>query len=167
MDEERCPGCRGLIIDGVCPYCTSPIPGLQPLEPEAPEAAAAERGSPRVRGAMNLLVFALGAYWVAAAGRQFQLALDNRPGGGPLLLFGVALLSLIIGSYTGHVAWMMFRRSYRAQGQLMLVAVAGIAWGIFVLLLLEDWCQLPVVLLHAIAGVFAAAGSRYFELDRS
>lgn len=167
MDEELCPGCRGLIIDGVCPYCTSPIPGLQPLEPEAPKAAAAGPGSPRVRGAMNLLVLSLGAYWVASAGRQFQLALDNRPGGGPLLLFGVALLSLIIGSYTGYAAWMMFRRSYRAQGQLVLAGVVGVAWGVFVLLLLEDWYQLLAVLLHAIVGVFAAAGSRYFELDRS
>lgn len=162
MDEERCPGCKGLIIDGVCPFCTSPIPGLQPLEPNPPTAPVAPPSSARIRVAANLLVLALGVYWIAAAGRQFHVALDNRPGGAPFLLFAVAILSLVVGAYTGYVAWMMFRRSYGAQGQLALVAVAGIGWGVFVLLLLEDWYQLLVILLHAVVGAFALAGSRYF-----
>ncbi len=78
-----------------------------------------------IRVVANVLVLALVVYWVAAAGRQFQIALDNRPGGGPLLLFAVAILSLVVGVYTGCIARMMFRRSYRTQGRLVLVAVAA------------------------------------------
>jgi hypothetical protein len=71
MDEERCPGCGGQIIDGVCPLCTLPIPGLHPLEPDPPKAPVAPPGSPRVHIAVNVLVLALGLYWIVTAGLQF------------------------------------------------------------------------------------------------
>jgi hypothetical protein len=167
LEEERCPGCKGLIIDGVCPFCTSPIPGLRPVEPDPPRAPTVAPGSPAVSVAANVLVLVLGVAWLVISVLQFGVSLGNRPGAAPFLLFVAAVLSLIVGVYTVYVAWAMLRRTYRIQGQLMLVAAVGVLWGTIDALLFEDWFLLVFVPVHLMVGVFAFAGSRYLGGERS
>ncbi len=88
MDEERCPGCRGLIIDGVCPFCTSPIPGLQTLEPDPPKAPTAKPFSKGVCRAVDILVMVLGLLWVGLVVLFYRASRAYGSGGGPVSLRG-------------------------------------------------------------------------------
>jgi hypothetical protein len=168
--DEYCPSCGGPIIEGgPCPHCTSPLPGYHgPLEPEAPGRVipSAPTGSVRARVAVMVLPVGLGLYWIVTAVRQYAGARNNGPGGDSLLLFVVAVLSLIVGLYTLYVAWAVFRRSYRVQGQLVLVSLLGTCWGVFVPLLLGGPYQYLVVPFHVALGVLAITQPRYFEPGR-
>ena len=170
MDGERCPSCHGPIFnDGPCLHCTSPLPGYHgPLQGalEMPSAPAVPPAFARVRMGVYVLVLGLGAYWIIAAALQLRGALSNGPGGGSFLLLIVAVLSLVVSAYTVYVAWMMSRRSYRIQGQLVLASAIGIGWGIFIPLLLGNWYQALVLPFHAAVAVLALAGSRFFETGR-
>ena len=167
MTVERCPSCGGLIIDGQpCPHCTSPIPGCHGPVVEAPPRRALEvvPAPARSRVTVNLLVLGTGLYWIVTSFRQLFGALNNGPGSASLLLYVVAVLSLIVGVYAMYVAWMMYRRAYRIQGQLVLASVVGACWGVFVPLLLGNSYQLLVVPFHVLLGAAALAAPRYLGL---
>jgi len=164
LDEERCPGCRGLIVDGVCPYCTSPIAGLQPVEPD-PLAAPAAMASrpPAAYWAVCVLVLLIGLAWIGLAIFFYRVSRDSGPGGGSLVLYSFALVHLAVGLFSAYAAVTMMRRSYNVQGQLVLASVLGIGWGTFITLLFEQWWLSAATPFYLVVAVFALAGSRYFQ----
>jgi hypothetical protein len=136
-----------------------------PPEPEPPKVPAGPPGSPRLRIAAGLLESALGVFWIAMAGLLFNVSVDNRPGGAPFVVFAVGVPCLVVGLYTGYAGWATFRRAYNVQGQLVFASILGVGWGIFLFLLIGLWYLLLPIPFHALVGVFALGGSRYFEPD--
>jgi hypothetical protein len=168
---DRCPNC-GLPIaaDGPCPRCGMAVSVYRgPVEtpPAASKPPAATPAPSGVRIALNVLILLLGVYWLVTGVRQCVAAVANSPGQELLLLFAVAVLSLIVGVYTVYVSWSMYRYVYRVRGQLVLSSALCTFWGLFVPVLLGGWYQVMVVPLHVLLGVLALTTPRYFDAETS
>jgi hypothetical protein len=167
---DRCPNCGMPITgDGPCPRCglaVSVYRSAQQTPLAAPKLAVPASPTSGTRVALNVLALLLGVYWLYAGVRRGVSAVANAPGQELLLLFVVAVLSLIVGAYGVYVSWCMYRRVYRVQGQLVLSSVLCTFWGLFVPALLGGWLQVLVVPLHVLLGVLAVTASRYFDSDR-
>lgn len=167
VEEERCPGCRGLIIDGVCPFCTLPIPGMEASahEEEMPQLPTPPPVPPPPLGlriGANALAVLPALYWLGIGSWILWFSVDNRPGPGGFIGMGFAIICLVVGLYACRAAWSMLRLSYSAQGQVVFASVLGIAWAVFLSLAFEYWLFSLVIAVHLIVGILALKGTRFF-----
>ena len=165
MEPKRCPKC-GLPSygDSHCSNCMAPLTGLEEPFVDKRAASPITPGSRFVSTMAGILVLGLGVYWLWIFGQELANALDSRPEViGGARVYAVAILSAIMGLYTLFVSLLLFRRSYRARGELILVSVAGIILGVLVPVLLGSWYQIAVVGAHAVMVLFALFGARFFD----
>ena len=165
MEPKLCPKC-GLPSygDSHCSNCMAPLTGAEKPFVDHRARSPITPGSRFVSTMAGILVLGLGAYWLWIFAQELMNALDSRPDVvGGARVYAVSILSLVMGLYTLFVALLLFRRSYRARGELILISVVGIILGVLVPVLLGNWYQVAVVGAHAVLMLFALFGSRFFD----
>lgn len=168
MEAKRCPKC-GLPSygDKYCSACMTPLTPGQMIEPKNKPKPVVTASSKFISNMAGVLVLGLGAYWLWIFARELTNALDSRPDVvGGARVYAVSLLSLVLALYTIFVAFLIFRRSFRARGELILVSVVGIVLGVVVPVLLGSWYQIAVVGAHGVLVLFALFGSHFFDFGR-
>lgn len=166
VEGDRCPNC-GLSIsaDGPCPRCgmeVSVYRGPPVLEP--PRQPDPPRPRSRALAGVNVLVVALGVFWLGLAVFMCLEAFGGGFGSGPLIVFFLGIADLVVGIYHFYVSVAVHRRWYRVQGQLVLASVVGVGLSVFMVLILDWWPSLLATPFHLAVGGFAVFGGRHLEL---
>jgi hypothetical protein len=155
MNADRDPASgRPTMSDSSYPSCL-PVP-----RPSAPATSTAGNVSGTV--IVTLLVIT-GLFWIVLAVLLIVSGLAAGPGGTSLLIGIVGVWDLLVGGYTLSAIKGVVRRSYHAQGPLVLIAVVGAGWALFATIWLGGWFQLLVVPLHIGIGVLALLDSAHFD----
>jgi hypothetical protein len=123
----------------------------------APSTASVAGGT-----AIVVLLVLIGLFWIVVAFLQIGAGLANGPGGGALLIAIIGGCNLLVAGYTLSAIKGVVRRSYHAQGSLVLVSVVGAGWGLFATIFPGGWFHLLVVPLNVGVGVLALTNSAYF-----
>jgi hypothetical protein len=166
VDVDHCPTCGWPAINGSpCPRCASALPSDHEsvLVPSGPQTSTASTASGT---AIVVLLFLLGLFWIVVAALQIRVGLGGRPGGVALLITIIGFWNLIVGGYTLSIVREVVRRSYHAPGQLVLISVVSVGWGLFANLWLGGWFHLLVIPLSIGLVVLAWANSSYFDAGR-
>jgi hypothetical protein len=166
VNVDRCPTCGWPAINGgPCPRCASPLPSHHGsvLVPSGPATSVASTASGTT---IVVLLILLGLFWIVVAALQFRVGLAGRPGGTALLIAIIGFWNLIVGGYTLSVIREVVRRSYHAPGQLVLISIGSVGWGLFATLWLGGWFHLLVVPLSMGLFVLAWTNSSHFDARR-
>ncbi len=114
-----------------------------------------------------VLLGLVGLFWIVVAAVQISAGLANRPGGDALLIAIIGACNLLVAGYILSAIRGVLRRSYHAQGSLVLISVVGAVWGLFAAIFPGGWFHLLVVPLNVGVGVLALTSSAYFAPTHS
>lgn len=161
MDLTRCPDCGWPMVKGdPCLHCSPMLASSSTSS--LPEAGHNSRPCAPVMAIIAALV-ATGMFRIGIAVWEIRNALASGPGAPELVAWIAGLAGVIVGGYALSVIRSVIARHHHAAGQLVVVSVVSVLWGLWAVVILGVRLELIGVALGVFVGLLTWRSVDHFD----